>query len=415
MSIYPEAKHAFAVNPLGPVPYSGYQVFGIFLVAFAPVTALAACGLRVYSRRLSNGLGLHTDDWLIFLATAVFATLFIRAGYWGIHDADIPQHPWNQGLFWSYLNRVFYSPLLALRCVRLACKILIAFCFAQMLAFLPATIFMCEPVQYAWHGSREGRCFRPGYFSVTLASTNIITDIMALLIPFCAFLSLKLVNKIRFALLGVFALGAAVTLVSVLRLYFIIRLWYLDPEDAHYSLGFSLNTLEVNLAIVTATLPTLWPLGRHWFPAMFESMGLNRPYLYPDIERTAGPGAGAGAQASPALRGRILWLQRPRPPSFLHPTTADEGLAGGESGGSSLGLTDIRGQRVFGTSVGSRSRSAVGDDGEGDGDEDEDGLDDYHGTMRQTKPDRGHEEDDSLTDHQFPGSEAASSSSDIRS
>lgn len=84
MSDFPEAKHAFAVNPTGPVPYSGYQVFGIFLVAFSPAPALAACGLRVYSRRLSQGLGLgepgrllaaarsllirHSDDWLIFLA-----------------------------------------------------------------------------------------------------------------------------------------------------------------------------------------------------------------------------------------------------------------------------------------------------------------------------------------------------------
>ena len=81
---YPEAKHAFAVNPSGPVPYSGFQVFGIFVVAFFPVLALATCGLRVYSRRLSQGLGLgeqgrflvapigllirHADDWLMFLA-----------------------------------------------------------------------------------------------------------------------------------------------------------------------------------------------------------------------------------------------------------------------------------------------------------------------------------------------------------
>ncbi len=58
MSDPPDAKHAFAVTPSGPVPYSGYQVFGVFLVIFSPVPALAACGLRVYSRRLSQGLGL---------------------------------------------------------------------------------------------------------------------------------------------------------------------------------------------------------------------------------------------------------------------------------------------------------------------------------------------------------------------
>lgn len=62
MSEFPEAKHAFAVNLPGPVLYSGFQVFGIFLLAFSPALALTACGLRVYSRRLSTGLGLGEQE-----------------------------------------------------------------------------------------------------------------------------------------------------------------------------------------------------------------------------------------------------------------------------------------------------------------------------------------------------------------
>jgi hypothetical protein len=58
MSEFPEPKHAFAVNLPGPVLYSGFQVFGIFLLTFSPALALMVCGLRVYSRRLSTGLGL---------------------------------------------------------------------------------------------------------------------------------------------------------------------------------------------------------------------------------------------------------------------------------------------------------------------------------------------------------------------
>jgi hypothetical protein len=149
----------------------------------------------------------------------------IRAGSWGgIHDADLPPGtPSNNGLFWSYLDRVFYMPILVLvkisallyllklggtkTAVRLACKTIICFFLAQLLAFFPATVFMCEPVEFAWLGSAEGHCFHGDYFAAALASTNIYTDIMALLIPFVAFLGLKLTNKIRFALLAVFALG----------------------------------------------------------------------------------------------------------------------------------------------------------------------------------------------------------------
>lgn len=50
-------EDTFAVEPAGPVPYSAFQVFGIFLIAFFPLLAVVACGLRVYSRRLSTGLG----------------------------------------------------------------------------------------------------------------------------------------------------------------------------------------------------------------------------------------------------------------------------------------------------------------------------------------------------------------------
>lgn len=220
----------------------------------------------------------------------------------------------------------------------------------------------------------------------------------------------------------------------MVRLYFIVRLWYFEVEDQHYSIGYTLNTVEVNLAIVTATIPALWPLGRRWFPAVFESMGINRPYLYPDIEvgyvpssggrdsrqAAEGGGAGPGAEGAAAAQGsssggggsalqsKILWLQRPRPPSFLR-CTSDGGGGGGGGGGSSVGLTDVRGQTVYGATL---KRSTVGS---GDDDEEEDGLfDDYHGMIRRTEMKFVREEDDASTVHKLPGSEATRSSTDIR-
>ncbi|KAG7291799.1 hypothetical protein NEMBOFW57_001820 [Staphylotrichum longicolle] len=159
-----------------------------------------------------------------------------------------------------------------------------------------------------------------------------------------------------------FTLGALVTVTSVLRLYFIIRVWYVKPEDTHYSLGYTLNTIEVNLAIVTATIPTLWPLARLWFPAMFESMGLNRPYLYPDIE-----------------------------------------VGGGH--GSSIGLADIRGQRVLGGTPTRRNGSALND---------EDDFEDYHSMIRRGQVYDKHDEEAPLTDHNPGETEAARSDSELR-
>lgn len=148
----------------------------------------------------------------------------LRAGYWGIHDADIPPHPRNQGLFWSYLDRVFYSPILTLvkisvllfllklggtkTSVRLACRALMVLCIMQLFAFLPATIFHCHPIEYNYLGVEKGRCFAAAPFTVAMAATSILTDILTLVVPFVAFLDLKLNNRIRIALMTVFTLGA---------------------------------------------------------------------------------------------------------------------------------------------------------------------------------------------------------------
>ena len=40
-----------------PYPYSGLQVFGIFLLFVFPLVATTVCGLRLYSKHLVGGFG----------------------------------------------------------------------------------------------------------------------------------------------------------------------------------------------------------------------------------------------------------------------------------------------------------------------------------------------------------------------
>lgn len=145
-------------------------------------------------------------------------------GYWGIHDADVPPRPWNQGMFWNYLNQVVYNPVLSLvkisallfllrvggtkKRVNIACTGMIWFNMLQLLAFAPVVVFQCLPIEYNWRGVSEGSCIEGGIFSTTLASTNVLTDILTLWIPFWAFLDLKVNKRVRNALLAVFGLGA---------------------------------------------------------------------------------------------------------------------------------------------------------------------------------------------------------------
>ncbi|KAK3392968.1 hypothetical protein B0H63DRAFT_5656 [Podospora didyma] len=402
------ANAPFALVPAGPVPYSGLQVFGHFLLAFFPLMSLVVCCLRVYSRRLSKGFGL--DDWLIFLAMAlaipqaVFASLSLRLLYWGLHEWEIPKHPPNQGFFWTYMDRVFYNPLLALvkvsalifllrlggtrDRVRWACKALMWFNVLQLFAFLPVVVFSCDPIEFIWNSTKTGRCLDTGTFSIFTGCTTIVTDILTLIIPYCVFLNLHVNKKVRNALLAVFTMGALVTAISGLRLYSLVRLFYLKPSDSHYSIGYTTTTIEVNLAIITASVPALWPLARRWFPGVFESLGINRPYMYADIEvgyATKRSINNSRASHTPnSLRAKISWKEHKHVPSGVY----DYYEHGDKQSNSNLNhyvnyLTDIRSQKAM-----------TKDNYSGDLDDDDmDILKTYHGIIRKTSIIVLHEDD----------------------
>ncbi|KAM7191026.1 hypothetical protein V8F33_009143 [Rhypophila sp. PSN 637] len=335
----PEA--AFWITPKGPIPHSGFQDFGLFLTAFFPALSIIVCALRFYSKYVARRFGI--DDWFILAAViliipqAIFAGIYLVMGYWGIHDADVPPRPWNQGMFWNYLNQVVYNPVLSLvkisallfllrvggtkKRVNVACTAMIWFNMLQLLAFMPVVVFQCMPIEYNWRGVKDGKCIKGAVFSTTLASINVLTDILTLWIPFWAFLDLKVNKRVRNALLAVFCVGALVVAMSVVRLYFIIRSFYLDPKDRNYSLGYTTNTIEINLAVLCASAPALWPLFRRWFPGMFHTLGLDRPYLYPDIE------VGYATQKSrvsqllttptKSLRVKVSWKEHRKTPSWV--------------------------------------------------------------------------------------------------
>ncbi|KAK3330526.1 hypothetical protein B0H66DRAFT_66210 [Apodospora peruviana] len=350
----PEA--AFWTTPVGPVPPSSFQDFGMFLLVFFPTLSVVVCALRLYSKHMAKRLWI--DDWIILLAVilivpqAVFAAIFLKCGYWGIHDADIPPHPRNLGYFWNYLNQVVYNPILSLvkvsallfllrvggtkKRVKLACTAMIWFNLLQLFSFLPVVVFQCDPVEWNWRGSAQGKCIKGAVFSTTLAAINLLTDMLTLWIPFWAFLDLKVNKRVRNALLGVFCVGILVICIGAVRLYSIIRSFYLKPEDNNWTLGYTTNTIEINLSVLAASAPALWPLARRWFPRAFQSLGLDRPYLYPDIEvgyATQKSRASQLTTPTKSLRVKVSWKEHRKTPSWVDrgvsPAVSTEEVLGG--------------------------------------------------------------------------------------
>lgn len=84
----------------------------------------------------------------------------------------------------------------------------------------------------------------------------------------------------------IFLWKSRATIVGCIRLWLLISP-YLDPvegADWSFSVGFTITAMEVNIAIWTACLPALWPLGRQWFPGLFSKIGLDSPHKARDVE-----------------------------------------------------------------------------------------------------------------------------------
>ncbi|KAK0653178.1 hypothetical protein B0T16DRAFT_370193 [Cercophora newfieldiana] len=321
---------AFVIVPqYGPYPYSELQIVGFVILGTFPALSLITCGLRVYSRQLVGGFA--ADDWLIFFALflaipqAIFTSFFLRGGYWGIHDSDIPPEvPPNLGGFWNFMTGLCANPTLGIvkasallflvrlggikRRVLISCRVLITLNLAHMVTFFTVFLFQCWPIQSRWMGGGSAKCLRVEVLSLTMASLSIVTDFLTLAVPFALFLNLRVSKRMRNALLTVFLLGGIVTIMSIVRLYYIIRLNYLHPEDRHYSIGFVCSCVELNLAIITASVPALWPLGRRWFPRAFASLGIDRPHCYPDIEIVSVT-SGLG-QTPKVYKSKIVWRDK---------------------------------------------------------------------------------------------------------
>ncbi|KAK7430393.1 hypothetical protein QQZ08_003141 [Neonectria magnoliae] len=240
-------------------PYSRLQHIGFFILFFFPALALFIWSLRMYGRFSTKQYGF--------------------------------------GQQWNYIIQILYNPILAIvktsvllfllrlggqkKQVRLAIISLLAFNGALMVTIFIVCVFQCTPVNYFWMRAstvkHEGTCVDTTAFYVATASLTILTDILVVLLPFWIFLGLKLPLKVRAAIIGVFALGAIVTVMSILRLAWIVETsYYVDPTspdyDPTYDIRFTYSAVETNLAIITASAPALRPLFLKWFPRFFSAL-----------------------------------------------------------------------------------------------------------------------------------------------
>ncbi|KAK8169894.1 hypothetical protein IWX90DRAFT_192216 [Phyllosticta citrichinensis] len=138
-------------------------------------------------------------------------------------------------------------------------------------AYFFMVVFSCSPVEKSWNFLVDGHCILfgssdadetyKGYVSHT--ASNMCLDVLILTIPLPTLARLKMCKKQKLGLIGLFSLGTVAVLCAALRLWLIVKSHagsYPTYDPPWYAPPIVLTSdIEVNLAILTASMPIFWP------------------------------------------------------------------------------------------------------------------------------------------------------------
>ncbi|OAL02418.1 hypothetical protein IQ06DRAFT_291821 [Phaeosphaeriaceae sp. SRC1lsM3a] len=266
----------------------------MFLIVTSLLLLLStiAVSLRLYCRifRIRN-VGL--DDWFMVAALCVTIAMGIMNAFhisWGtgrhVKDLHVPsmripnlKHFYFYQLVYPVALFFVKASILALyhRIFKLAnfrwkVYAVAGFVSVYTIVVLFVNAFECRPKpSQAWSPTFPKGCndLRTTYFAV--GGINIFTDIVIFILPFKAFWKLELAPRKRWALLGVFMVGGLAVIASIVRMYALYL--YNTTKDISYDAIFILllSQVEVNIAIVSASAPTLRPLLKNTALALSQS------------------------------------------------------------------------------------------------------------------------------------------------
>ncbi|KAI1308612.1 fucose permease [Xylaria venustula] len=285
----------------GPVVFA--VTTGTLVLATVFVAARLACR-KFIVRQVS------WDDYFIVIAWVFAFGLSFAIDYGatkglGRHDADIPADDWDPLRRSEYTFTVLYNPALMafktsvlvfyLRLSKNTQKVLRLASWAVLIIVNLAgtvltllNIFQCRPVEAAFNlTDPPGQCIPLLTEFICSAPVNIVTDLAILALPLPVLTGMRLPQRQKIILIMTFALGIFVTVVDVVRIYYLQKAisdassstlsgndnlnssFGISPEFAwNASLALLWSAVEVNVGIACACIPTLKPLIIRILPAM---------------------------------------------------------------------------------------------------------------------------------------------------
>ncbi|KAL7943622.1 hypothetical protein V8C42DRAFT_358892 [Trichoderma barbatum] len=259
-----------------------------------PVIALmvlsATCVALRTVAKLTAHAKLQLDDYFLFAALAVAWGTGIGTCYRGIG-----KHIWNPAVqleevmkvLWAYeflygsvipLTKIslilFYYRLFHVSAFRKVLWFVLFLVVGWWIAIIVVAIAQCQPYDYFWKQyvdpTATGRCINISDFFVGNAAASVATDFMILLTPIPMVWNLQMPVAQRLSVLGIFFLGGFVCVAGVVRIVVLLQMFKSVDLTWNMSQAFVWSSVEPNIGIVCACLPTLRPLLRRFIPKWFS-------------------------------------------------------------------------------------------------------------------------------------------------
>ncbi|KAH8890587.1 hypothetical protein GQ53DRAFT_721375 [Thozetella sp. PMI_491] len=282
-------------------------------LAIALGTLSGAVVLLRVAFKLWSKLGMMSDDWAIvltFLAglpSTVMLVVGTGANGLGKDVWAVPYDSITLFGFYFYIIEIIYFALICLLKMSLLLFFLrifptplvrrllwgtVALNIMYGLTFIFIGIFQCRPISFywdKWDGEHQGSCMNINSVGWANAAISIALDVWMLAIPLSQLRSLNLHWKKKIGVGIMFSVGTFVTVVSILRLQSLVSFatstnltW--DQFDVS-----NWSTIEINVGIICACLPTMRLILVRLFPKQLgSSQYTNNYHQYASNPKSAG-------------------------------------------------------------------------------------------------------------------------------
>ncbi|KAF2203656.1 hypothetical protein GQ43DRAFT_411195 [Delitschia confertaspora ATCC 74209] len=280
--------------------------------------ATLSIGVRFYTRTFITRSKLGIDDFcclIAYLCAVAFSSLMIVAFKWGIG-----RHMWDEPMMWlpvalKYFTFAQYCYLVCSGVVKLSFLFFyrrvfsaqtkskyyidfgIAFVFCANTALLFATIFSCTPIARAWNPILRGHCIHPRILPWLSGVLNSVTDIYVLVLPASLLWGLHLELERKIKLLAVFGLGIFACTASLVRLGMTSVLYKSLDSTWNISTIAIWAVLEIDVAIICASLTFLPAFLEHHWPQSFSN-SIAHLWSYTGSSRKKSKSGGSSGQGS---------------------------------------------------------------------------------------------------------------------